>query len=94
MSEESDAKRATERRVPVHVPESGFPVVLFFNRFGIEQLGVHLLIHFGLESSTVDSIWRPPISRISRVDITNAVRLANYGPDAELRCYHIPVLSD
>jgi hypothetical protein len=27
------------------------------------------------------------------VDITNAVRMANYGLDAELRCYHVPVVS-
>lgn len=37
-------------QIPVDMPASGFPVVLYFNRFGIEDLGGPILVHFGFVS--------------------------------------------
>ena len=37
----------------------------------------------------IDLTWRPPISHRRPVEVTNALRLARNGPDAETRCYCI-----
>ena len=37
-------------QIPVDMPASGFRVVLYFNRFGIEDLGGPILVHFGFVS--------------------------------------------
>jgi hypothetical protein len=49
---------AAKREISVDLPETGFPVVLFFNKFGIERLESHFLVHFGLltnEGDVIDS---------------------------------------
>jgi hypothetical protein len=37
-------------QIPVDMPAFGFRVVLYFNRFGIEDLGGQVLVHFGFVS--------------------------------------------
>jgi hypothetical protein len=43
-------RRPKTVQVPVEMPESGFPVIFYFNRFGIEDLGGPILVHFGFVS--------------------------------------------
>lgn len=38
------------RQLLVEMPESGFRVLLYFNRFGVEQIDANLLVHFGFTS--------------------------------------------
>lgn len=38
------------RQLLVEMPESGFRVVLYFNRFGVEPIDGNLLVHFGFTS--------------------------------------------
>lgn len=45
-----DPTRPKITQLPVEMPESGFRVVLYFNRFGIEDLGGPILVHFGFVS--------------------------------------------
>jgi hypothetical protein len=45
-----DPTRPKIKQLPVEMQESGFRVILHFNRFGIEDLGGNILVHFGFVS--------------------------------------------
>jgi hypothetical protein len=127
---EPPAPRPKTSNLAVELPETGFRVVLFFNKFGIEKCNGHLLIHFGFVSvagevlatysalmeSTfltinqsewldylgqvgspperpLDVSWRPPSSKIDRIEVINALRLGRLGPNAEFRCYCVSMVA-
>ena len=117
-------------RLAVDLADTGFPIILFFNRFGIERGDGYSLVHFGfinrggdvLASYTtiiadsfvqmnrddwlqylgkigepperaIDLSWRPPVTHSRAVEVTNALRLARSGPDAEIRCYCVSMVA-
>jgi hypothetical protein len=41
----------------------------------------------------LDLSWRPPITRSRAVEVTNALRFARSGPDAEIRCYCVSMVA-
>src|SRR5437870_5099084 len=42
------------RHISIDLPDTGFRVVLYFNRFGLERLEDQFLIHFGLVNKAGD----------------------------------------
>ena len=45
-----DPAQPKTKQLPVEMPESGFRTILYFNRFGIENVGGSILVHFGFVS--------------------------------------------
>jgi hypothetical protein len=118
-------------QIAAEFPETGFKTVLFFNRFGVERLDDHYLLHFGLTTragdvlaaystlltatfvttnrddwlnylgrlgsapeASADLMWRAPtMAKAGPVEVTNAVRLARSGSDAEIRCYFVSLVA-
>jgi hypothetical protein len=44
------------KQITVDLPDTGFRTVLYFNRFGVERIENHFLIHFGFMNTAGDTL--------------------------------------
>jgi hypothetical protein len=81
---------AKTRELTVEMPESGFRVILYFNKFGVEKVGENLLIHFGFVSvsgevmATYSAVLEKRFLSLSRKDWLQYLGQISSPPDQPL----------